>query len=126
MEFAARVALSDHQCCNREKREAKSTARLRIAKRDPCCHQAEGCDQHTVPSVKLHDGIAAEPRLGMYPPEQTCDYGPRNPTINHDFHVRLAIGSATPHYEQFGERVQQHERYRTVDRRSAQNKGGAS
>src|SRR3546814_1839991 len=61
-EFAAHVALSDQQCCNREKREAKSTARLRISKRDPCCHHAEGCDQHPVPSVKLHDGIAAEPR----------------------------------------------------------------
>src|SRR3546814_11443750 len=95
MEFAAHVALSDQQCCNREKREAKSTARLRISKRDPCCHHAEGCDQHPVTSVKLHDGIAAEPRSGMYPPEQRCDYGSRSPDINHDFPDRQRGGMGT-------------------------------
>src|SRR3546814_20501511 len=59
--------------------------------------------------------MSAEPRSGMYPPEQRGDYGSRSPAINHDFHGRYAFGSAAPHYEQFGERGPQQQRYREVD-----------
>src|SRR3546814_11117240 len=62
----------------------------------------------------------------MYPPDKRCGSGSRSPAINHDFHGRFALGSAAHHYEQFGERGHQQERYREVDRCRMQALEGAN
>ena len=64
-EVAAKEALHQNKCRHREDSRTQPCAALARPAREVCHCNTEDRDQHPVPPMHLHDGIAAEPQPGV-------------------------------------------------------------
>ena len=70
-ELAAKEALDENECRHGEDRGAQPCTALARPAREIRHRNTENRDQHTVPSMHLHDSVAAEPQPGVNPVSYT-------------------------------------------------------